>query len=1218
MDFNNVNLENYFLENDGNPVFAQSDQTLFSLFQSAMDAQNQNSVENREFLHQFLKKIKFLIPKITNELKYINTVISIYGHIYSLDNEDEFSDKLIRHSLKILNIQNVFNYLKNAIELKNEGLVIICVKFIESMIGAKIHLSPYDISIDTSSLLINFDELAQYITKLNDVIEGDLQIKLTTKLISIEVEEFLKIHGEKIRILSFKDINDLFLDKIFGYTPKLKHLEINGSVLSEQDLQSIAASKTINRLFIYKCHNFENLQFFPENLEELELRGCEKLKKIGQFPNSLLCVTLFSCPEITEIPTLNYLLQTIDIGGCPKLCQESLIEHLSIFFDQNPDVALEQWFNFSIDLATLAELFIKKIGVENLCCNLSSYYKKVIPDEIGDETEEKEFLSQLISDIIENHLDLFIHYYPNILESLNTFENDLKVKLENDIKIFFRNTLNKTNVLKILKFAISIKSQEIIDMSLLLLEQKGMKFLPNIDKSELLLYITMEITDQVTMKNLIDDCILTFHSKFKIAFKAKNLKYLNDNLENYKERVSIIIIENYDSSYFQYFSSFPNCIKLHISEKERDISTVSKLDKLEYLIIENHKNSEFNFKWPQNLKQLALLNCPNILKLPSLTTSTTQLIIKNCVKLSDDSKLKALSQISDKDKTLWFNSCLNSKIQNTKALTELFFKKLDLNEILYQLTYLFDNNISIELILEVSNKLLNEHFNYFLNHLPSVLKNTKFSKFSERFNSEKWNAAKSLKPDKIKLTTQLETVKDFEDIKEKDIAELFVLFDKINFTNPDGKDYIDPTTVRYRGTFVKSDDLRAGFSKIIEHIKNNLAYNAVPNDEKERFKWYRQLEYALKLFIQLSNNSSETYTISKRLISLAASAATEFCGTVWRNEAIEAIEALENKNFEEKPQGLVNQLIQWCDERKMFTMEKITEGILYHNLNTISNQVHIYNGVAKKMIELGFKLPNLNSVQLNDPWTPIWSNYPSFNVEEHIKSYFNFFDVSGFILHKINNELYKKINDKLILNLNFINLLLENFYVYAESKLQIEMEAIENSLKEKQKELGLKKVKNLIEEKHMDIAILHNSEEAEVTFKNSNKSLLFRQRKQMVALRLKRKASQLLESDRPLKKLKVSEEILMDEENLKTEEIGRIKEEMAKYQSYIENPDTHLNDIEMLVDIEVVTDAIQDEKIAKLQQYLTDNHLLTFNDDGSIKVYLAGVLELLKHLKFLS
>jgi hypothetical protein len=1222
-NFKEINLSDYFQLNSQKELFNEENPLkLIDLFETSMNSENPHYSENREFLIPFIKKFKNLTSN--NSDSSINErIIIIYGRLYySVFDDNNFIDKLNKHSLKIINIENVYNYLKIATNTKNGGLVSLCLEFLEKVIlkkdadhsllnytSGKLHLN-----VHPSELLISFDELNEHTTKLQKILNCNIRITLITDHFSDNMQGFLDEHGGNIDKLDLQNPDDELLKKIIVYTTNLRQIDIHDSAMTDVSLETMSTIKTLAYLNLYNCNNFEYLNFLPSNLKSIELHGCKKLITINEFPNKLTCIIIKECPKLDLIPTLTLKLNHICISECPLLHQNTLLKILSSLFDLNAELAFKNWFKFEIDIEILGQLFIRKIGFKNLSSEFTKYYDK-LKNGTSLNTLAK-FLQQIIAEIIQSK-----------------FDKELKTKLINEIQVCLFQYISDTNVYDILKFAKEHRLVFTLHRCIEMLNKNidddyHSEYLYLNDELKLCMYLDWDLLKNYeNTKKIIEQYKLAWGPDFEISLKIEELKNLNTLLITYGKLVSTIELLFYNQSDFENFIHFPNCTALKIIDeqlKEADFNSLKKLNKLENLSLFNYIGAKSDFQLPPNLTSLFLENCSNMVGLPQLPLTITRLSVKNCIKICDDNKLKALTQISDKDKSLWFNSCVDVNILNNKDLILLIFKKLSLEEIVIQLKDIINRdaieNIYIKLIIDIINNFIKINFNFFFNNHPNIFPSpSQYYNYRPLIKGEKWDKVKALKPDRIKLTLpQLETIKDFEDIPEIEITKLFEIFDKFNFTDPTRKDFIHPDTIKYRGKSVTTDELRAGLFKIIEHTINNLPYSAVPSDENERFKWYRQLEYALKLFIQLSSNSTDTFTIFQRLKNLACSAATELCGTVWRNEAHEAIDVLQ-ENIEIKQQDFVSKISQFFDELKINALYNIPKEILNRGLNTVANEVHIFNGIAIKMREMGFNLPHISSIDFKDPWTPIWANYRSYNVEYHIISYFNFINASLFILNRFKDELKS--------NPSFSNDLVENFHVYAESQLKTEMAVIDKSLKEKQKQFGLKKAVAFVTIKQMDIAIINDDGEAAVFFKQSKNRILFLQRTQALAGCLKRKSHKpkqimvLSESNIPNdKNPKIDHEILkLNEHNEKVDQkINNIRKKIAKYQNYINLPENHLKDIERLADPESVSDAILNEKILAFQQYLTNNGLLTFKDNGDIEVTLAGVLELLKHLKFLS
>jgi hypothetical protein len=1216
--FNNINLHSYFQTNSA--VNEESDSyKLIFLFKDALKSTNPHYESNLGYFKAFTTRFKHLTRNEGTPSGVTNEIIEVYGKVlYSIKKEDtEISEKLINYILKSLNADNLYRYLKIAFDSHNEILINMCLKVIINLIYSQYSENSIYFKegiiyfhINPAKLVVSLEEVQKHLKNLKQI-TSDIHIKYEIQhdAVSLEMHQLFIAYGSDIHTLIIKNNCFNSLNFIKNYSPnveyiKFKNCELNASLcnllVNFKSLKTLTLDKThvkeeflkllpqisIESLELFDCE-VTRLDYYPPHLNVLDIKRCHHLTAIAPLPQFMEYLGVQACDEFSHAPVF-HRADVVTVTQCPKIESQQIKDLLAKWYDKDQVRAVENWFNFDVSFQILATWFINTVGINN--------FHKAIP----------KIKNRYRLPVIEEA----INYMKQIGKDLKLFLVSVDASLAHFIITCGKNHKNMDYILEILRLAMQYELKLTIYVCLKLLNQHPeIEFsVKNNSKIALKLYSSIDLKKN---QSIIDHYIKIYNCEVEFILDVDDTTALTNLNHPLSEFVTTIVLNHFVS--YEYLTKFQALSSLHLYMPNitlENFANFAKLTNITNLTIVNYQDDEINFQLPLNLKALTLKSCPGMKGLPELPASVSQLKLRDCDQITDQAKLHALGTILVTSKSDLFVNCFKTHVKNINALTHLIFNNLTLVEIAIAIGKCLNKKLNIsyhkELALALLNELLSRNFNFFVANLSAIFRlTTSFLEYGPLLKSDLWQQSYNLVPDRIKQTLFPELgFIQYVDIPDRYIEELLQIFDRINFTLPAGQDYIDPNSIKVRGKIIKVEDIKAGLITLINHINHNKPFRAIPKDENECFNWYRQLEYALKLFLKVSNESPDNYTQAKRVISIAGTVSLQYCATAWKDEAIEAIQAFQEIN-EIKPDGVINHLISWFDDYKKLIMHAITKRILFRNLNVPGNEVHIYNGIAQKMLEKGFQLPSSDTLDLKDPLTPIWTTYsPRFDIDQEISRAFKFFHVSSNISKRITNELAT--------NPHFSGQLLEYFKDIAHINLREKMQGIEESLNAKRKIFGLSQVKLRLEETKMDIAVLTQDSSKMAEF--SQRLLI--PRKQA----LKRKMFESMEANnRPQKKQKVTDTDLMNEETFNLNELHRLEKEMIVFQSYENDSDNYKDEIEMLVDNETVARAIQEEKSKECEQFLTENHLLTFNEYGDIKLVTpAGILELLKHLKFLS
>ncbi len=125
------------------------------------------------------------------------------------------------------------------------------------------------------------------------------------------------------------------------------------------------------------------------------------------------------------------------------------------------------------------------------------------------------------------------------------------------------------------------------------------------------------------------------------------------------------------------------------------------------------------------------------------------------------------------------------------------------------------------------------------------------------------------------------------------INQLKEKFDNINFTDPKKPGYIDPKKLTHEGKKVDEKFFKEGLTKLLTNIENKNPGLGTPPDEKQRDKFYENLENLLKNIIIQLNNSDKPSEIATALLYIGESG--EHCGTRWKGEAVDVYQMLKGE-----------------------------------------------------------------------------------------------------------------------------------------------------------------------------------------------------------------------------------------------------------------------------------------------------------------------------------
>jgi hypothetical protein len=298
------------------------------------------------------------------------------------------------------------------------------------------------------------------------------------------------------------------------------------------------------------------------------------------------------------------------------------------------------------------------------------------------------------------------------------------------------------------------------------------------------------------------------------------------------------------------------------------------------------------------------------------------------------------------------------------------------------------------------------------------------------------------------------------------IEELLSLFDHINFTNPDSSDYIPPQRVKLDGAPSTVEKLKGGIQLLIDRIKNQSPYTAVPSNEEERKKWYQQLEYVLKKVIELSKEkeSSDKMLVSMELMRLGA--AGNNCGSRWLREGQDIIQSLLG-NWDQAiaNQGINGKIDFWLDTYKTGIVQQLT--LDFTSQMGRAMQPHIFHYVGKVMMDQGIALSNDMMIDTHDAFlSEVEQRIGKQTVINQINSYFLPLPFAHFIKGKIEEEL--------MVNPNFSESIVNTMRGYGETQISQEFQVLDNSLEEKKLEYGIKKTQELLANAQAQNAMLNN------------------------------------------------------------------------------------------------------------------------------------------------
>ena len=159
-------------------------------------------------------------------------------------------------------------------------------------------------------------------------------------------------------------------------------------------------------------------------------------------------------------------------------------------------------------------------------------------------------------------------------------------------------------------------------------------------------------------------------------------------------------------------------------------------------------------------------------------------------------------------------------------------------------------------------------------------------------------------------------------------------------------------------------------------------------------------------------------------------AAGHHCGGRWVNDSRAAINAISGKwEVDVEKQGLQGTFAAWINNYKEGVLESLT--LLFTPRIGRVFQPHIFNYMAKRLVEYGIELPNADVIDLNDPLIPDLEMSDSDNekIKHKFDEYFGMMALSKFITDKINEEL--KLNRG-----PFTDLVVNTMRDFAETQIQ--------------------------------------------------------------------------------------------------------------------------------------------------------------------------------------
>jgi hypothetical protein len=228
---------------------------------------------------------------------------------------------------------------------------------------------------------------------------------------------------------------------------------------------------------------------------------------------------------------------------------------------------------------------------------------------------------------------------------------------------------------------------------------------------------------------------------------------------------------------------------------------------------------------------------------------------------------------------------------------------------------------------------------------------------------------------------------------------LLILFDTINFNNPEKQGYRNPYFLTINDQPATIHKLKMSLKYMVFRVQHQKEISGVPDSSLQRDIFYKKLHCLLTHLAEILSRKKDAELTAQVILELAEAGGE--CGGRWMSTAYHYfIELTCNDNgINEKDASLDEIFCKWLDLCK----KKIIDEMLYHSNN--SQNSHELLTICRTLKQAGIAIPGYWASEYEDPWAASGLQ-GSYKTQADILKAFK----AGFSLHRIFETIYEQLN----------------------------------------------------------------------------------------------------------------------------------------------------------------------------------------------------------------